>query len=263
MDFIERRRPAITRAFVWRALLAWLAVVAVFVGTRWQQIANVEFSDIDDQLRLVQVRDLAQGQGWFDLNQQRINPPNGTLMHWSRLVDLPLVLTLRLLTPLLGSALAEQVMLVVVPMLLLGLALFLVARLAWRLFDLELGVLACVLLALSPPFATQFQPLRIDHHGWQIVAVLLAINGLVARRAMLGAWIAGAAIALGLSISLELLPIAALLGGVLALRWFEDRGDRATLFHFSAALAVVSALCFALTRGFADLGAHCDAVSPP
>ena len=248
----------------WGALLGWLAIAVVYIGTRWQAIATQSFSDIDDQLRLVQVRDLAAGQGWFDLHQYRIDPASGgTLMHWSRLVDLPLLQVYRLLAPLLGPELAERVMLVAVPMLLLGLALFLLARLVRTLFDLELAALACVLLALSPPFATQFQPLRIDHHGWQIIAVLAACNGLIAHRAALGAALAGAALALGLSISLELLPIAALFGTVFALRWIEDRRDSAPLTSYAAALALVGGLSFALTRGAADLAAHCDAVSPP
>ena len=263
MDFAERRRPPLTRALAIRALLGWLAIVAVFVATRWHKIATLDFDDVDDELRLVQVRDLLHGQSWFDLHQYRIDPPHGVLMHWSRLVDLPLLLTYRLFAPLLGADLAERVMLVAVPLLTLGVALFFLGRLAWRLFDPELGALACVVVALSPPFAAQFQPLRIDHHGWQIVAVLAAMNGLVARRARLGGWVAGAALALGMSVSLELLPIAALFGGVFALRWLEDRSESAMLVHFSMALATVSAASLVLTHGTADLAAHCDTLSPP
>ena len=44
----------------------------------------------DDAMRLVEVRDLLAGQGWFDLTQYRLSPPGGVAMHWSRLVDVPL-----------------------------------------------------------------------------------------------------------------------------------------------------------------------------
>src|ERR1700733_1318490 len=47
-------------------------------------------SDTDDATRLVQVHDFLAGQGWFDLTQYRIDPPDGLLMHWSRLVDVPI-----------------------------------------------------------------------------------------------------------------------------------------------------------------------------
>ena len=46
--------------------------------------------DTDDAMRLVQVRDLLAGQGWFDMVQHRLMPPEGASMHWSRLVDAPL-----------------------------------------------------------------------------------------------------------------------------------------------------------------------------
>src|ERR1700694_2453450 len=43
----------------------------------------------DDAMRLVQFRDLLAGQGWFDLTQYRLSPPDGAAMHWSRLIDPP------------------------------------------------------------------------------------------------------------------------------------------------------------------------------
>jgi hypothetical protein len=47
-------------------------------------------SDTDDNLRMMQVRDLMRGQDWYDLRQYRLNPPFGADIHWSRLVDLPI-----------------------------------------------------------------------------------------------------------------------------------------------------------------------------
>jgi hypothetical protein len=43
--------------------------------------------DGDDQMRLVQVRDFLAGQGWFDVRQYRVLPPEGISMHWSRYLD--------------------------------------------------------------------------------------------------------------------------------------------------------------------------------
>ena len=53
----------------------------------------------DDAMRLVEVRDLIGGQGWFDLFQYRLDPP-GTSMHWSRLIDAPLAALILLLKPI-------------------------------------------------------------------------------------------------------------------------------------------------------------------
>src|ERR1043165_7742792 len=43
--------------------------------------------DPDDAMRLVLVRDLMSGRGWYDQLVTRLQPPLGTYMHWSRLLD--------------------------------------------------------------------------------------------------------------------------------------------------------------------------------
>ena len=103
--------------------------------------------------------------------------------------------------------------------------------------------------------------MRIDHHGWQIVAALLALQGVMTRHARAGGWISGAALAVGLSISLEALPLTAPFGVLGAWRWLRGGETRLWLVHFARALAAVSLACFAATR-LGDLGLHCDAVSP-
>lgn len=48
----------------------------------------------DDAMRLVQVRDLLAGQSWFDVTQYRLGLETGTPMHCSRLIDLPIDVTI-------------------------------------------------------------------------------------------------------------------------------------------------------------------------
>src|SRR4051794_1752047 len=74
---------AIAIALLLGLILTWPRFIAV-----WQTGA---FFDSDDAMRMVEVRDLMAGQGWFDLTAQRINPPQGLLLHWSRVVDVPIV----------------------------------------------------------------------------------------------------------------------------------------------------------------------------
>ena len=66
-------------------------------------------------MRLVQVRDLLAGQGWFDLTQYRLNPPDGVAMHWSRLIDLPIAVLIRAGELVAAAALAERLALTVWP----------------------------------------------------------------------------------------------------------------------------------------------------
>lgn len=245
-----------------RIAIVWCVLSLIFIGSSFQGLIQGQFPDPDDALRLVQVRDLLAGQSWWDVTQYRIDPVNGTQMHWSRLVDLPLALLIGALTPLLGASLAETVTLIAVPLLTLGAIVFIIGRLARRWFDSEAMTFACLTIGLLAPIAFQIQPMRIDHHGWQIVMMAIALCGIADKTAIKGGSIAGFAMALGLSISLETLPLVAAAGVILALRWLRDHTGRWWLVSYMASLAAGLAAIFLTTRGMGDLAQYCDAVSP-
>src|SRR6266545_1943259 len=91
-------------------VIIWLASVATSLFPALIQGINLS---TDDAMRLAEVRDLLNGQGWFDLTQYRLNPPAGVAMHWSRLIDLPIALLIRAGEIVLPAALAERVALIV------------------------------------------------------------------------------------------------------------------------------------------------------
>lgn len=247
---------------LWRRVLPfWLLFSAAFLAFRWDYVTSLRQADPDDTLRLIQVRDLLAGQGWFDLHQYRINPPEGVVMHWSRFVDVPIATLDLLLRPVLGTALAEKATLAIVPLLTFGVILLLLARLARRLFDDRLIGYAALLAGTSFPIITQVMPTRIDHHGWQIAAALGTMLGLTDPDPRRGGRIAGAALAVGMAISLELLPLAAVFGAVFAFDWLRHRDAGTRFTNYMAALALSAFAAFALTRG-PDLTNYCDAVSP-
>lgn len=261
---VERRRSGWSGPLVLRTTLAWALVAVLLLVTHWAAIANRRFPDPDDMLRLVQLRDLIGGQGWFDLTQHRLDAPHGGVpMHWSRLVDLPLLLVAGMVTPLAGAEVAEFTALIAVPLLTLYCAMLLAARLAWRMVDLEAAALAALVMALSAPLLVQFAPLRIDHHGWQVVCALAAANALATRSAARGGVLLGLALAIWLAISLEGLPLALAFCGIAALRWLRDPKDRLLLVRTLQVLAFASLGLFAATRGIGDLAPHCDTLSPP
>lgn len=258
---VERRRSAVSPALLIKVGFAWLAISLLVVMVNLGAIATLRFPDPDDILRVVQVRDLLAGQGWFDLTQHRMDAPGGGVpMHWSRLVDVPLVLMILALTPLIGAQSAEMIAIVAVPLITLGIAMLLAARIAWRLLGEREAVMACLAMALSAPLLFQMGPLRVDHHGWQIVCALAVMNGLMARRPRLGAWASGLSMAAWLAISIEGLPLAAAITGIAALRWMRNRADRVWLVHLMQALATGSILIFLGTRGWHDLATQCDAI---
>lgn len=260
---VDRRRRALPPEFLARVGVAWAIISALLVAINWSAIATLRFPDPDDTLRLVQVRDLIAGQGWFDLVQHRADAPGGgVLMHWSRLVDLPLALVILLLTPVVGSANAEVAALVIVPLITLGIAMLLAARIAWRLMGDEETNFTALIVALSVPVIAQLTPLRIDHHGWQLVCILAALNGLMARSPVIGGRVIGASLAALLAISVEGLPLSVVFCAVLGWRWLRDRSESVWLVHTMRALALGSVAIFLGTRGLNDLVTHCDAISP-
>ena len=76
-----------TEALLALAAASFFLVVHTASGFPTLDASN---GDNDSLLRLVEVRDLIGGQGWFDLHQYRMGPEGGFVMHWSRLVDAPI-----------------------------------------------------------------------------------------------------------------------------------------------------------------------------
>lgn len=243
-------------------VLAWLAVCALGTLVAWPGLAQGRFPSPDDSLRLVQVRDLLAGQAWYDLHQYRITPPDGVLMHWSRLVDAPLFAMIRLLEQFVGQAMAEQITIFVIPLLIFGLICLAIGRLAWRLFDVETAVFACLALGLWPLALRQVQPMRIDHHSYQMLSIAIAAWAISWRSAMRGGAAAGVALGIGAMVSLETLPMVAGFGLILLLRWLSDRQLRWWLVGYMQGLAMTLVIVFVATRGLPDLTEHCDVISP-
>ncbi|MDR6788855.1 hypothetical protein J2Y58_002220 [Sphingomonas sp. BE138] len=240
---------------------AWALAALVLVVGGWDAIVARRFADADDAMRLLQVRDWLAGQGWFDVAQHRLNGGDFP-MHWSRLVDLPLAATMLLLRPLLGGSLAEHAALVVVPLLTLLATLALVASIARRVGGEALVVPALSMAALAMPLTFQMSPLRIDHHGWQVVFALAAVRALLAAPTTRSGAAAGMALATLLTISLEGLPVTVAITGVAAFAWVAHPGRGAQLRALVAMLAAGALLLHAATRGPGFWQPACDAMAP-
>lgn len=239
---------------------ALLGVLTLLVSA--QRIIDWQYTDPDDIMRLVQVRDLLAGQGWFDPVQARVDPLRDVPMHWSRLVDLPLALVIGGLTPLMGQTGAESVALIAVPLLTLLVAMLFAGLVAVRMFGRETGGWAVLMAGMLPLLMNQFAPLRIDHHGWQIACFAIAFWGMANAERRRGPIIAGLAMAWGMMISIEMMPLAGVVGAILALRWLRDTHARLALTHYLQALAGGLAVLYLATRGLPGPSVYCDAIAP-
>jgi hypothetical protein len=226
----------------------WLLFSILITMACWGSLQQRQFPDPDDVMRLLQVRDWIGGQSWFDVTQYRLNPPDGVPMHWSRLVDVPVAAVILLTRPFFGQWAAETAALVAVPLLTLGIVMLLVRAIGLKLMNEKAALVAAVVTPLSLGALKQMRPMRIDHHGWQIVMALAAIHAALDDRPRRSGVVAGIAMALWLNISIEGLPFAAAVGALFALRWLQEPAEAERLRSYLACFAASSLLLFGLTH---------------
>ncbi|UVO51417.1 hypothetical protein M0208_13220 [Sphingomonas sp. SUN019] len=242
-------------------LVTWAIAATILILVALPAIAVLKLPDPDDMMRLMEVRDWLAGQSWWDVAQHKLNRGNFP-MHWSRLVDLPLAATLLALRPLLSDPLAIRGTLVIVPLLTLLAAMAAAAMVTRRAADGATARLAMILLPLSAPILYQIRPLRIDHHGWQIVLTLAATALLLAPPTARRGALAGLSLAALLTISLEGLPIVTMIVVVAGAAWAFQPDRRAFLLALIWSLFVGALTLHAVTRGPALWLPVCDAIAP-
>ncbi|MBO6717062.1 MAG: GtrA family protein [Rhizobiaceae bacterium] len=248
------------------ALASCIACVmfAIHAFSGFPQLTDAR-GDNDSLTRLVQVRDLLAGQAWFDLHQYRMGAGDGLLMHWSRLVDAPIA-AIMLVSNAFGAGpeLAETIARIVWPMLLFGLGLFAIIRIA-RMLGGEWAVFpAATLGAAALYFVNLFRPGSLDHHNLQIVLVLAVIALLADPARRIGYYaIAGIATALMLAIGLESLPYVAVAGAAVAVGFlFAGLPLSRQAAAFGLAFAGGTLAAFVATVGVSRWGtAYCDTLS--
>ena len=255
----ERGVALLERHWKWAVLAVWLLFCAWFIFSRWNEIRLFNLGDTDDNMRMMQVRGLLHGQGWYDLQQHRLA---GSNIHWSRLVDLPIAGLILVLRPLLGGAMAEETAVAIAPLLPYLLLLTSVALTTRRLVDKRAYVLAFLALFFAGSTNGMFMPERIDHHGWQLALLALGVSALADPHKLRGGITLGIATALSLAIGLEMLIYLAVAAAAMALFWVDDREERARLGAYAVTFGGGTAFAFLLFASNANRLPVCDALSP-
>ena len=240
-----------------RRLLAILVVLAL--AYQWLQDAQIlvpvirsgAWFDTDDAMRMVGVRALLDGQSWFDLTAHRMGGDHPVLMHWSRVVDVPLAILDRAFGLVLSPPTAEIATRLAFPATLLLLLVYGVMRAAETAMGSAAKFPAILLVALGGPATDQFVPGRIDHHAPQIVVLTFTILALLQSFEKEGgrrAAVAGALAALSLSISIENLPFLLIVVAAIGLHWILQ-GDEASrqMRSFAMGLGCAAPLLFIAT----------------
>jgi hypothetical protein len=243
-------------------IAAWLLFCAWFVYSKWSSIVTFNLGDTDDNMRMMQVRALLHGQGWFDLRQYRLNPPFGANIHWTRFVDLPLAGLILLLQPFVGGPKAQLIAAGVAPMLPYAILLFGVALTARRLIDPRAFLLPIIAMIVAGLTNSMFMPERIDHHGWQLALLSISIAGLADPRRIRGGLTLGISTALSLAIGIEMIIYLAVAGAAVALFWVADARERPRAVAYAVSLGGAIAFSFLVFASYDNRFAVCDALSP-
>src|SRR3954470_21567679 len=202
------------------------------------------FSDTDDNMRIMQVRALLHGQGWYDLRNYRMNPPFGANIHWSRLVDLPIAGLILGLRPFLGGAGAERWAVAIAPLLPYLLLLWSLALTARRLIDPLAYPAAILAVFFAGSTNGMFMPDRIDHHGWQLALLATSLAGIADPKRLRGGLMLGITSALSLAIGLEMIIYLALAGAAMVLFWVADEREAERLRAYALSLGGGTAIAF-------------------
>jgi len=250
-----------TRWVRW-TLLAWAAIAIWYLWYRWGPINALALSDTDDNMRMMQVRGLLAGQDWYDLRQYRLSPPDGLDIHWSRLVDLPIAGLILIFQPFVGTAMAERLAAGIAPLFPLAITMLAMGAAARRLIAPAAWPIAILILMGCTATMAQYVPLRIDHHGWQLAFLALAVMGIADPQRTRGGLTVGLASAGSLTIGLELLPFCAMAGAIVALRWVWDRDEMPRMRAYGLSLAGGSSAGFVLFASNANYAMRCDALTP-
>lgn len=258
-----------TLAAGWRmdlfAVLCAMLAVALLQAVQGFPTLTDSKGDNDSLMRLVEVRDLLAGQGWFDLHQYRMGVEGGFLMHWSRLVDAPIAALIVVTAALTGSAdMAEAVARTLWPLLLFGLTLLFIIRCARNIGGESVVLPAVVIGAPTLHFLGIYLPGALDHHNVQLMLTLASLSFLLeapeSRRAAL---YSGISAGLMLAVGMETAPYVAAIGICVAISFLLDgQREGPVARDFGAGFVGISALVFVATVPASSwMQAQCDAFS--
>jgi hypothetical protein len=255
--------------------IAWLAgwglAALILVAGSATAALSQDFAEPDNAMRLVRIRDMLAGQGWFDSVQQRLNPPDGTPMHWAQWIDALLAAPIALLAPIVGQANAEIAVAFAWPLALLGAFMFLVVRVAGEIgaregLRREAEWAGAILGALAFPAIEKFAPGSFDHHNVELVLGMLAVFCMMRMKTSRSAAIgAGLALGLAMATAAEGAPLVVAALGVAGLLWLFRPSEFAFgLRWLGAGVAAASAIMLpVLVPPGSWMQPVCDAMGAP
>lgn len=248
----------------WLVSLIYSLVLIVTLLILHRNATDYVGADNDDVMRLVEVRDLLGGQGWFDMMQYRLGLDGGTLMHWSRFIDLPIAALIGFFRLFLAPERAEGAALAIWPLVLVLPLMFSMGLAGRRIAGVEGMHFSLGLTALLVVTSRRFLPGSIDHDNVQLALVALSVAMIVDETFRPRNFaIAAVALAVALGIGAETTPFVAVACMAVAALWAWEGAvfaPAARAFALTLTIAV-SAAFFALVPPHLYSTVTCDNLS--
>lgn len=232
-----------------------IIVIPVYAGNDARPLLGEWFVGADTYMRMVRVQDLWQawlnGGGWYDSVSVRSNWPHGEVLHWTRPLDVLLLVLAVPFWPFVGFHKALFISGVIVSPVAAIAAMVVLVRTTRHLLDVRGQVILLVLFAFQPITRFYFLAARPDHHALILLAFTITL-GLMLRFAhaplehrTAPAW-AGVASAFGIWVSVESLTTELFALAALGLPWLIT-GEKHWLdglrrFTLAGALALAAML---------------------
>jgi hypothetical protein len=222
----------------------------------------------DDVMRLLTVRDWLGGQGWFDVRQYRLMPPEGVSLHWSRYIDAGIAAIIVPMGWFFSTATAEQIGVTVWPTLIMVITLLIIGFGTRRVFGVAAACFAMLCATMWPVIADLHSSAgNLDHHNIQfLMMVIMAFAVIWPSRPVAAGAVGGLAGAFSLAVGLESLVFVVGVGMVLLVRaaFTATHLARQTLIAFCLTLGAASTV-FWLGQTGPDIRMDlmCDQLAPP
>jgi hypothetical protein len=261
----ESRGPSHLGHFVIFTVAFVLLVIAVLVLQAPETLRG-QLIDPDSFTRLLRVGTLVDTGRWFDVLEPRLNAPAGLASHWTRPLEVLLILLALPLVPFVGWHSGLYWAGFAVSPLLAWVTFPVFARAADPIAGKALRPVVMVALLAQPAFLNYALPGRVDHHMLLLLLFIVLLGSgvrLVAapESRRLGRGV-GLMVGLGLWISIEFAVVAAVVTSTLGVLWlWEGRPWAQTGARVFGVASATVAGAVLLERGVGSLALEYDRVS--
>ena len=238
----------------WLIMLGlWAALQVTMAKTVAAPVFEGELLGPDGYMRLIRVDELRSGTGWYDSVIERSNAPYGDTLHWTRPMDILILVVAGIAGLFTDPAQALFIAGAVISPIVLFFACFVAAWAARPLIGTDRSILAVFILLLQPGVLSYTMLGRADHHSLQFLVFIFCIGTtlrLLDRTATLRTGVvAGVSYGVALWVSVEVLLLIGLCQAMLALTWIRQGGKHAgVLLAAAGAFLATTAIVLPIER---------------